>query len=315
MRKSPKLRPNSPIGPSGRLSGIWLDAPNATKQLRDRARNNVLMQRVGRELIETGFSIIPNMQDHKIIDQARGDYYQFLESHREEAEINRDPSGRQFRLANFHCYSEAAMKLTKNPEVMNILDFLFGREAAVHTSLTFQYSTMQKLHRDSPYFHTFPEGQFFGVWTALQDIDPRSGPLSYVPGSHRFQIDQWALYNNALDRLNGDSAAAEREALHEYQRIIAEVGCKSEVKKAILGKGDVAIWHPQLVHGGSSATEPTLTRHSMVAHCCPADTFVFVQDAFLRHQESSAPTPYYSYSSSMGRKHGEFSVPGFMGSI
>ena len=42
---------------------------------------------------------------------------------------------------------------------------------------------------------------------------------------------------------------------------------------------------------------------------------VFVQDAFLAHQEETAPDPYYSYAESFGRKHGNFSKPGFMGSI
>src|SRR5262249_41879016 len=91
------------------------------------------------------------------------------------------------------------------------LDFLFGREAAVYSSLTFQYSTMQALHRDAPYFHTFPEGQFVGVWTVLlEDIHPDSGPLSYVQGSHRFRIDQRALYRDALSHTRDPAGAPSR---------------------------------------------------------------------------------------------------------
>jgi ectoine hydroxylase-related dioxygenase (phytanoyl-CoA dioxygenase family) len=270
---------------------------------------------VGRELIEVGFSVLPGLQDLALADRARADYYEYLQSHSEKAKMNRDIAGRQFRLTNFHIYSDAAMGLAKNEEVMRLLDLLFGREAAVHTSLTFQYSTMQALHRDGPYFHTFPESLFFGVWTALQDIDPESGPLCYVPGSHRIEIDQWDIYNKELAK-GLDPDTAQRSALHIYQSRITQRGEAFAPRAyAVLKKGDVAIWHPQLIHGGSPARKPELQRHSMVAHCCPIDTYVFVDKIFFQHQEVTAPPPYYSFTETLGRKHADFVMPDFMGSI
>jgi hypothetical protein len=296
-------------------SGLWLDAPDAPRQLLMRAGNNGLLNEIGRALIETGFVVLPQMQDGALCDQAREEYDAWLENNRSEADQHQDPEGRQFRLTNFHLHSNAAMQLAKNAEIMNILDFVFGSEAAVHTSLTFQYSTMQRLHRDSPYFHTFPKNLFVGVWTALQDIDPDSGPLSYVPGSHRKSIDQHAYYNEALAR-TGDPDTARREALLRYQLEITEYGEGMRTTQyAVLKKGDIAIWHPELIHGGSPARQPELKRHSMVVHCCPARVHVYIDDAFLQHQEETEPTPYYNYSESLGRKHGEFNKPGFMSSI
>lgn len=296
-------------------SGLWLDAADALTQLRDRAGNDVLLQRVGRDLIKDGFSIIQGVQEPRDIEQTNRDYDAWLEHNREEAEMNRDPQGRQFRLVNFHVASEASMRLAKNPEVMRVLDFVFGHEAAVHTSLTFQYSTMQQLHRDSPYFHTFPKNLFVGVWSALQDIDPDAGPLSYIPGSHRFEVDQHAYYREALETL-GDAEAARGFALTRYQQEITE---RSEAMGArtygLLKAGDVAIWHPQLVHGGSYANRPEIKRRSMVVHCSPADTQVFVDDVFVAHQDDAPPAPYYDYVESLGRQHSNFGVPGFMPSI
>jgi ectoine hydroxylase-related dioxygenase (phytanoyl-CoA dioxygenase family) len=255
------------------------------------------------------------LQDPALCDQARVDYEAYLEENRDDAEKHRDPEGRQFRLTNFHLASDAAMRLAKNPEIMRILDFIFGREATVHTSLTFQYSTMQWLHRDAPYFHTFPAGQFVGVWTALQDIDPKSGPLSYVPGSHRKIFDQHAYYNEALSR-TGDPAQARAEALSRYQNEVNVFGETLAPRTyAVLRTGDVGLWHPELIHGGSPAENPRLKRHSMVVHCCPSDVSVFVDDVFLRHQSPDPPAPYYGYSESYGRKHSEFGRPGFMSGI
>jgi ectoine hydroxylase-related dioxygenase (phytanoyl-CoA dioxygenase family) len=174
---------------------------------------------------------------------------------------------------------------------------------------------MQALHRDSPYFQTFPESLFFGVWTALEDIDPDAGPLSYVPSTHRIKIDQWALYNDEIAK-GVDPETARRAALNHYQATITEIGNRFAPRQyGVLKKGDVAIWHPQLIHGGSPAKNPSLTRHSMVTHCCPADTHVYVDNVFFQHQAADAPTPYYSFAESMGRKHGDFNRPGFMGSI
>lgn len=304
-----------PQDPSLHVSGLWLDDADALTQLRDRARNDVLLQRVGRELIEDGFSIVRGVQHPEDIDQANRDYDAWLNNNREDAEKNRDPQGRQFRLVNFHLASEASMRLAKNAEAMRILDFVFGREAAVHTSLTFQYSTMQQLHRDSPYFHTFPKNLFVGVWSALQDIDPDSGPLSYIPGSHRFEVDQHAYYREALEAL-GDAEAARGSALARYQQEITERGeAMGGRTYGLLKAGDIAIWHPQLVHGGSHANRPELKRRSMVAHCCPVGTQVFVDDVFVAHQDNESPAPYYDYVETLGRKHSDFGVPGFMSSI
>src|SRR5262249_39522718 len=56
-----------------------------------------------------------------------------------------------------------------------------------------------------------PEGQFVGVWTVLlEDIHPDSGPLSYVQGSHRFRIDQRALYRDALSHTRDPAGAPSR---------------------------------------------------------------------------------------------------------
>ncbi|CAN5375314.1 hypothetical protein BH10PSE1_BH10PSE1_11080 [soil metagenome] len=296
-------------------SGLWLDAADCMAQLRDRAGNDVLLQRVGRDLIEIGFAVLPGVQDLADVAQTNADYDRWLADNREEADRHQDAAGRQFRLTNFHMASDAAMRLAKNAEIMRVLDFLFGREASVHTSLTFQYSTMQQLHRDAPYFHTFPESQFVGVWTALQDVDPDSGPLSYVPGSHRFSIDQHAYYRDALAQY-GDREIAAGAALGRYQE---EVRVRGETMAprsyGLLRAGDVAIWHPQLIHGGSDALRPELMRRSMVVHCCPRDTHVYVNDVFVAHDSSEPPLPYYEQDESHGRAHSDFRTPGFMSSI
>ena len=40
-------------------------------------------------------------------------------------------------------------------------------------------------------------------------------------------------------------------------------------------RGDIIIWHPKLLHGGSDIIDTTLTRYSMVTHNVPVNTQVF----------------------------------------
>jgi hypothetical protein len=91
---------------------------------------------------------------------------------------------------------------------MSLLDFLFARSAGIYTSLLFEYGSQQPIHRDSPFFHTFPINYFFGVWFALEDIHPDSGPLIYVPGGYRFQVKHRMIFEQ-LERQNPQQSTKE----------------------------------------------------------------------------------------------------------
>lgn len=249
-----------------------------------------------RERIDAdGFAILPGAQSHNDIDEALVDYDAWLAANPDLTAAHTDERGRPHRVTNLHLGSAAAMKLAKNPALMEVLDFLFGEEAAVYSSLTFRYSTMQSLHRDAPYFHTAPEGRFFGVWTAMEDVSPDAGPLSFIPGSHRITFDRSAM------------------SLSEYEAEVTRqaVGPRTY---ALLKKGDVAIWHAQTIHGGSPSVRPELTRKSMVVHCAPASTAVHGVDAFLAGDCSGLPASY-PVARADGRQHADFARPDFMSSI
>jgi ectoine hydroxylase-related dioxygenase (phytanoyl-CoA dioxygenase family) len=42
-------------------------------------------------------------------------------------------------------------------------------------------------------------------------------------------------------------------------------------------KGDVIIWHPQLMHGGGAIADPSRTRNSFVMHVTPKSQVVYAQ--------------------------------------
>ena len=134
------------------------------------------------------------------------DYERFSAENDTYVKQNLDPIGREKRLVNFHLWSEAEAALAIDERVMQALDFFFRQEAAVYSSLTFKYGTQQPVHRDTPHFATWPEKMFVGVWTALEDVDPKAGPLFYHPRAQRFSLDRRVFMQQANLRMPGSSA-------------------------------------------------------------------------------------------------------------
>jgi hypothetical protein len=75
--------------------------------------------------------------------------------------------------------------LALEPVVLDLLRHLYGREPFAFQTLNFAVGSEQHFHSDAVHFHSYPNGFMCGVWIALQDVQPESGPLIYFPGSHR----------------------------------------------------------------------------------------------------------------------------------
>jgi ectoine hydroxylase-related dioxygenase (phytanoyl-CoA dioxygenase family) len=249
---------------------------------------------------DTGFVVLRNDVDPNLCDRTREDYERFLTDNQDMASQYVDAAGHHLRFVDFHQVSANALALGNHERVLRLLDFLFGRSAGIYTSLTFEYGTQQPIHRDSPFFHTYPINYFFGVWYPLEDIHPDSGPLMYIPGGHRFEIDRFHLFDVA--RRTAPTASrpelVTRALQLYYGEVMREAAKIAEPEIVDVRRGDVAIWHPAVPHGGSPARNGNLTRKSMVFHCAPTDMQVFQHDAFFTAPDQ--PPPRYGY-----KKHGD----------
>lgn len=284
------------------MEGLWLDQADAVAQLQGRAAGDVQLEAIGSRMIKDGFVVLPSAIAGTECDTVVSDYQRFIDDLGTEVEQHKDAGGRLLRVVNFHLSSGAAANIGCNPRLMAILDFLLGDEASVYSSLYFEHGSQQPIHRDSPFFETFPRNLFFGVWVALEDISIDAGPLMYVPGGHRFECDPHRIYDAVAARMPAaQRSALINEALEQYygEVIRAASGVGAPVVVA-LKKGDVAIWHPQLPHGGSPAMDPGLTRRSMVFHCVPSSRQVYQHDVFFAHR-GPAPAPRYGFTRVNGR--------------
>ena len=298
--------PRQPESAGANTGPLWLDLPNAEQEAVSRGASYPShYPRIAKEVITEGFTILKGMVDPALCDGVVSDYQRYLETNRKYANQYIDVKGRHHRLVNFHLSSENAMKIGCHDDIMRLLDYLFGYKAGIYTSLTFEYGTEQPIHRDSPFFHTFPINYFVGAWCALEDIDPDAGPLMYVPGGHRFACDQHAIYKRVRDENPGKpSEWVVRHALEVYYgEVIDRSGAIGFTKQAVLQKGDVAIWHPQLPHGGAPAADPQKTRRSVVFHCAPETLQVYQHEVFFQYEEPGLPPPRYGFGSYQGRSY------------
>jgi ectoine hydroxylase-related dioxygenase (phytanoyl-CoA dioxygenase family) len=210
---------------------------------------------------DSGLIQLPNAMPVDLCDQAIADYGQFENFRHQKRCVIHDQNGRNLRVANFHLHSQSALKIGLNKTFHECAGKFFGAQSCIYTSLYFKHGSQQKAHVDTPFFWTRPFNLFVGVWVALEDVQPTAGPLLYYPGSHRFFASEQQLREVFL-RANRDV-----QRMFELMRIEIENHCLPETVN--IKKGDALIWHPGLMHGGSNATDPRATRHSLVFHFAP----------------------------------------------
>ena len=121
------------------------------------------------------------------------------------------------------------------------------------------------MHQDTAYVILRSPLEFVGCWIALEDVTEGSGELMYYEGSHRISEYLWGGKCRAMP-LNVIDQSEYLKSLHTKSRAM-----KLPLRRHCPKKGDVLLWHADLVHGGAKITVPGRTRSSFVVHFCPFD--------------------------------------------
>ena len=140
---------------------------------------------------------------------------------------------------------------------------VLGHDTTLFQSINFLTGSEQRTHSDSIHMSTFPLGGMAAAWVALEDITPGNGPLHYYPGSHRLPYYLNADYGN-----EGTSWLTGNQEYTAYEATIAQKIAEAGIQKQLFfaRKGDVFLWHANLMHGGEPHRDPAQTRKSMVFH-------------------------------------------------
>ncbi len=253
----------------------WLDRPDAKEALA-KADKSRIPEEVQVKLpgwVDDGFLILDGFFDGERIDAINAD----LESQMEAGTVDYHYRGN--RVPDAFRKSEPIREMVNDLRLVSLLSFLLGREAKLFQTINFFEGSQQHPHSDSFHMTTEPKGYLVAIWVALEDVEPGSGPLLYYPGSHRLPY----VMTEDLDGERGSALIAEDKG-GTYESKMAEVIAGNDIEPVefLPRKGDVLIWHANLIHGGKGIETPGATRKSLVAH-------YFAKGVLCYHEATERP--------------------------
>ncbi len=176
--------------------------------------------------------------------------------------------------------SELIRNITTNKKIIGILNFILGKKVIPFQTINFITGSQQYAHSDFIHMTTYPLGYLIAIWVALEDINETQGPLSYYPGSHKLPY----LLNDGYERGGNVFTVGADSNYLKYEEKIEEIIQTKKLPKKIFTakKGDVLVWHANLIHEGERITQKDSTRKSMVVH-------YFADDVIKYHEINERP--------------------------
>lgn len=238
----------------------WLDKPEAKELLANHPQTKTFhpsIQNQFHQWIDKGYIILENYFSKKQIDET----YAEVEMLFKQQIIEYNYTGG--RIMDAFRQSAKVNAMMRDKELLRLISFLLGKETDLFQTINFFEGSEQNPHSDFIHMSTEPKGYLVGVWVALEDIDTDAGPVYYYPGSHRlpyvfnedFETGNTALWLGENNYTNYEIKIQELIKLHKLQPV--EFTAK---------KGDVLIWHANLIHGGKKINRKGATRKSLVGH-------------------------------------------------
>lgn len=266
------------------ISDLWLDQPDALERIEERRGAGELSDQDAARLVaftREGFTSLSLSDAAGVDERFDADVERLWDERPNDVAIGLVEGGRiafsdatdddravGYRIADPHSSCPTALDLYLHREIFHVVEQIFDQPAIAFQSLYFQWGSEQALHRDPMFVGADPPSHLVAAWIALEDITEDSGPLVYVPGSHR--VPWFAFADDDIRALDADKGGRMRWAA-ERQRALDEAGLTP--RTFTCRQGDVFIWHAGLFHGGAKVTTPGRTRKSFVVHYSTAANY------------------------------------------
>ena len=254
----------------------WLDNIVSEKDIQNHPAFCHFPEPVEQQIMQwhkNGFLIWNKFLDEETTDAINNE----IDSLLEKKEVDFNYTNR--KIFNAYRQSFTIRKVIKEKRLLNLLSFILDKKVLPFQTINFLKGSEQHAHSDSIHMTTFPQGYMIAAWFALEDISVEQGPLSYYPSSHLLPYITNADYENASNKFLLDS-----DANKKYEAKAASVLKQNNLQKGVFTakRGDVFIWHANLIHGGEPMLNKELTRKSMVVH-------YFAEDVIAYHEISERP--------------------------
>ena len=293
------LPPDKPLGQSAPL-------PGALKE----------------QWLRDGYVVLPGVYSREQIAR----YNAIVAEERKTIPESKDEFGYGDRIGQLHQKHSALLDLAVGTRILDLLRFAFGDEPTLFASLNFERGTEQNAHIDAIFFYPQPAYSMAGCWIALEDVKPDSGPLFYVPGSHRWPFSngedvvvgrpELEARREAVRQLPGspEEAAVVKDLANTWTSdFLALQACKNVEPARLLPRaGDAVIWHSLLAHGGSPRLNRSLSRKSVVFHYIGAHTKLYTFSQFFLKNRSELPheppqaVPFAEYKGLRYMRYGHY---------
>lgn len=251
----------------------WLDGDGWSRQIESLPPGESALCR---QWAESGYVILQKLLPDLLLDTA----WQAYEDAVERGGITLEPESAgdgdrlPGRFLNPHKRVRAFCRVAKYPELLRWIERLLGHPARLLQTIASHKGSQQSAHSDSIHMTTYPLGYLAAAWIAFEDIDSNSGPLVFYPGSHRLPYVFSHDLQLSVDDMKNEGYASYRARYEPLvQKMIAERGLGPEYFQA--RKGDVLIWHANLLHGGSLRRDLRLSRKALVGHYFAKGAFVY----------------------------------------
>lgn len=213
--------------------------------------------------LEHGYVVLPNFMPDDLINryvEARG-------------KLTKDRSAKDNYYGGWHYPTpymdcEELRDIALDQHLMYQLWSLIGDPMALHLCLTGWVSTERNWHQDTYLNPDYLWSYYAAAWIALDDITEDSGPFEMVPGSHKWDV---LRRTKLFEHLN----PAQRQSPNwpTFTQDAVSMICKEEIAakaaetiKFVPKRGDVLIWHSNLVHRGTQPTNQFALRKSLICH-------------------------------------------------
>jgi hypothetical protein len=166
------------------------------------------------------------------------------------------------RVQDAWTFNEHVRDIAIAPRVLDILRVLYRREPIPFQTLNFRLGSQQRTHSDIIHFDSIPYGFMCGVWTALEDVDLRNGPLHYYHASHK--LPRFDMHDIGVTA----AGTVGYEKYHLYEDFVEELmkAQRGERIEVQLERGQSLVWAANLFHGGTPIIDNGRTRLSQVTH-------------------------------------------------
>lgn len=245
----------------------WLDLPDAREQIEARLQAGQISEweaELCRKWERDGYVILNKFFDDAQLDDAWNAYEDAIATGivKPPHEPLFDGDNTHGRVLNPHFSVKSVNQMLFDERMGDLVSLLLGVRALPFQTIIGHKSSEQLQHSDSIHMSTYPTGYLVANWIAFEDIHAESGPLVYHPGSHKLP------YQMADDLgISYDVGYAAYHNIYEptIQRMIREH--ELETQYFLPKKGDVLLWHANLLHGGSKMQNPeNVSRKALVCH-------------------------------------------------